>query len=328
MTIDKAEVPTIPPIAEPAASPRWSVMIPTYESAHLAAGAIDSVLKQALPPDDMEIVVVDDASRDDIERVVAERGGRVRLHKQPSNLGVPANLTECIRLSRGQLVHILHGDDMVRPGFYAAMEKGFADPSVGAVWCRQIFMDRDGNWTGVSAIEAPEGRVLHAARFLAERQRIMTPSICVRRSVYEAVGGFHPELRCVEDWEMWVRIAARFAIGHVHEPLAVYRMHAASNTGRNLRDAAEAAYAGKAIDLFAAHLPPSEAGDVVRAARRSAARHALDTGWSLARGGDRSAGRAQAAAALRLSRDPAILLRAVYNLLLGPISPSHPGGPT
>jgi hypothetical protein len=290
-------------------------MIPTYQCASLAEEAIRSVIVQAPAEEAMEIVVVDDASSDGIEEVVARAAGRVRLHKQPSNLGVPANLTESIRLSRGEIVHILHGDDQVRLGFYAAMEPWFAEPSIGVAWCRQIFMDPDGNWIGISPIEALEGTMDNPALFLAERQRIMTPSICVRRSAYEVVGGFHPALRCVEDWEMWVRLAARFRVAHVREPLAVYRMHNRGNTGRNLRDAAEAGFARKSIDLFAAHLPPLRAAAVARAARRSAARHALDTGWALAAQGHKKAARAQFGAALRLSRDPATVLRAGYNLL-------------
>lgn len=309
--------PAIEPVTDGLPRPRWSVMIPTYRCASLAAATIQSVLDQAPPPEEMEIVVVDDASDDDIAEVVARAGPRVRLHRQPRNLGVPANLTACIRLSRGEIVHILHGDDLVRPGFYAAMASWFDDPATGAAWCRQIYMDGDGNWVGVSPLEAPEGRLPDPAVFLAERQRIMTPSIVVRRAAYEAVGGFHPALACVEDWEMWVRIAARFDVAHLREPLAIYRVHDKSNTGRNLRDAAEAAYAGRAIALLTAHLPPGRAAAVARAARRSAARHALNAGWALARQGDPAAARAQIAAALRLSRDPRTLLRAGYNFLGG-----------
>jgi glycosyltransferase involved in cell wall biosynthesis len=284
-------------------------MVPTYNCAHLAAATVESVLAQDPGPDRMEIVVVDDASTDDIAAVVRRFGPRVRLHRQPANLGVPANLTEAIRLARGEIVHVLHGDDQVRPGFYSAMERGFADPAVGATWCRQIFMDRDGQWTGISPIEADEGVLEDAACFLAREQRIMTPSICVRRRVYEVVGGFNPALRCVEDWEMWVRIAARFPIYHVREPLAVYRMHDASNTGRNLSNAREVTYALLAIELFRDSLPPNRAHEVMRAAREAIAGGAVATGYRLLRAGDRRAAIAQARAAARLARSPETIAR-------------------
>jgi glycosyltransferase involved in cell wall biosynthesis len=302
-------IPTIDPVADAIERPRWSVMIPTYNCSHLAAATIESVLAQDPGSPEMEIVVVDDASTDDIEGVVQSFGDRVRLHRQPCNLGVPTNLTEAIRLARGEIVHLLHGDDQVRAGFYAAMDQAFSDPDVGAAWCRQIFMDHEGQWTAISPIEAPEGVIEDVACFLARQQRIMTPSICVRRRVYETVGGFHPALRCVEDWEMWVRIAARFAVYHVREPLAVYRMHDASNTGRNLRNAEEVAYARMAIELFRHSLPPHRAREVMRAAQEATALHAAKTGYRLLRGGDRRAALAQARAALRLGRSPETIAR-------------------
>lgn len=305
--------PPIAAVADGEKRPRWSVMIPTYNCADYAASTIASVLLQAPDPHEMEIVIVDDASEDGIAEVVSRYADRVHLHRQPRNLGVPANLTDCIRLSRGEFVHILHGDDQIRPGFYTAMERGFAEPGVGAVWCRQIYMNRDGEWVGMSPVEAPEGRLKHAARFLAEQQRIMTPSICVRRKAYETVGGFHPELHCVEDWEMWVRIATRFGVYHVREPLAIYRLHDNSNTGRNLKDATETRYAARAIELIAAQLP-ADRTSVRQAARRAVARRALDTGYALARSGDWRTALAQYRAALRLSRSPEILLRWAYNL--------------
>ena len=62
----------------------------------------------------------------------------------------------------------------------------------------------------------------------------MTPCIVVRRSVYEELGGFDNRLVYAEDWEMWVRVAARFPVYYEERPLACYRMHGNSNTGRNL----------------------------------------------------------------------------------------------
>lgn len=306
----------IPRIAAlPGPQPRWSVMIPTFNCADMAGETIASVIVQAPLPDEMEIVVVDDASSDGIADVVARFGGRVRLHRQRHNLGVPTNLTEAIRLSRGQIVHLLHGDDQVLPGFYAAMERAFTNPAIGAAYCRQIFMNQHGDWLGISPLDQEDGLIPDAARFLAQEQRIMTPSICVRRRVYEEVGGFHPLLRCAEDWEMWVRIAARYPIAHLRAPLAVYRTHDASNTGRNIRCAADVAYNGLAIELIAKHLPPGIADAVASQARRTYARSALATADRFTRAGDAQAAFAQLFAAFRLSTAPTVVFRAALTLL-------------
>ena len=102
-------------------------MIPTYNSAPFLAETLTSVLAQDQGPEQMQIEVVDDASEDDPDEVVAAVGrGRVALPRQPNHSGQHHNLATCIRRSRGDIVHLLHGDDLVLPGFYAALERGFA----------------------------------------------------------------------------------------------------------------------------------------------------------------------------------------------------------
>lgn len=291
-------------------------MIPTYNCADQVGETLHSVLRQARPADEMEIVIVDDASTDAIEQVAAHYGDRVRLHRQPHNLGVPDNLTEALRLSRGHIVHLLHGDDQIAPGFYDAMDQAFADAEIGAAYCRQIFIDSNGARTGISPLVRPEaGRLSNALRFLASEQRIMTPSICVRRTAYERLGGFHPALRCAEDWEMWVRIARDYPIAYIPEPLALYRMQDNSNTGRNVRSARDVAFNALAISLIAAHLPPDIVSETTTEARRTYARSAIGTSRTLAREGDVRAAVAQLRAALALDMSPRTLAAALRAIL-------------
>ncbi|MGD9810336.1 MAG: glycosyltransferase [Sphingobium sp.] len=304
--LDRASPPAIEALTG-AARPLWSVMVPTYNCARQAGEALASVVAQAPAVERMEIVVVDDASDDDIEAVVSRFGARVRLHRQPHNLGVPGNLTAAIRLSRGHLIHILHGDDVVEPGFYAAMERAFANEEAGAAFCRYRYIDAQGAETGVGPLEMDDmGQLPDALQRLAGEQRIMTPSICVRREVYERLGGFHPLLRCAEDWEMWVRIARHYPIIYIPEILARYRMQPVSNTGRNVREARDADYNRIAIDLIHRHLPAGIADRVTSRARRTYAYSALGNARMFARQRDVRASLAQFRAAFRLSRSPAV----------------------
>ena len=86
----------------------------------------------------------------------------------------------------------------------------------------------------------------------------MTPCIVVRRSVYEELGGFDDRLACAEDWEMWVRVAARFPVYYEERPVACYRLHDHSNTGRNLRSGLSFDHTRLAIELFADYFEPAE----------------------------------------------------------------------
>ena len=114
---------TVAPLAD-AARPRWSVMIPTYNCGRYLEAALRSVLAQDWGPEAMQIEVVDDHSTaDDPEEMVARLGGgRIAFHRQPENVGVVGNLNTCLQRSRGELVHLLHGDDYVLEGFYRTLD--------------------------------------------------------------------------------------------------------------------------------------------------------------------------------------------------------------
>jgi cellulose synthase/poly-beta-1,6-N-acetylglucosamine synthase-like glycosyltransferase len=183
--------------------PYWSVMIPTYNCAAFLGEALRSVLAQDQGGERMQIEVIDDGSSDDPGAVVSDLGGgRVVFHRQPENVGHIRNFQSCLERSHGRIVHILHGDDAVAPGFYEALEAGFvACPEIGAAFCRTIFMDENGRRGELSEpVLEQAGLVPAAVETLARTQVIMTPSIAVRRVVYERLGGFDSRLECSEDW--------------------------------------------------------------------------------------------------------------------------------
>ena len=221
--------PAIEPV-EGSHRPFWSVMMPTYNGDPRLVAALESVLAQAPGPDEMQIEVVDDRStRGDTGALVERVGeGRVSFFQQPSNVGHPANFNTCIRRARGEVVHILHDDDAVRPGFYAQLGTALRDRrEVGAAFTRSIYADGDGHWRSFSPVErATPGIIDDWLYRIASGQRVTTPSVVVRRSTYEAIGGFDQSITTGgEDWEMWVRIATRFPVWFEPEPLAVYRMN-------------------------------------------------------------------------------------------------------
>ncbi len=131
--------PTIPPVPEGVPRPLWSVMIPTYNSGKYLRETLTSVLVQAPGTDVMQITVVDDHStQDNPAAVVEELGqGRVEFYRQTENVGLSKNFQTCLELSRGKLIHQLHGDDCVRDGFYQKMQRAFSEqPEIGAAFCR------------------------------------------------------------------------------------------------------------------------------------------------------------------------------------------------
>lgn len=298
--------------------PLWSVMIPTYNCANFLRETLASVLAQDPGPETMQIEVVDDASTcDDPEAVVRELGrGRVGFHRQPRNVGHAANFRTCLERSRGHIVHLLHGDDMVAPGFYERLGEGFARaPEAGAAFCRHIYIQADGTRVWESEPEREDAGLLENwLGRIGVRQLIQTPSIAVRREVYERLGFFDPRLSWSEDWEMWVRIARHYPVWYEPGSLAFYRLHEASSTSSKLRSGETLRDVRRAVDIIQAYLPAEDAP----ALRRRSLAHWADDALSvrvpmlLARGETAAAGR-QVAEALRCDRSARTLAK------LGPL---------
>ncbi|GAB4427850.1 MAG: glycosyltransferase [Anaerolineae bacterium] len=263
-------IPAIQPVSATAARPLWSVMIPTYNCADSLRLTLQSVLRQAPGPEQMHIEVVDDCStRDDPEAVVNEIGrGRVKFFRQPQNVGAIANFNSCVQRSTGQLVHILHGDDLVEDGFYRALSGPLRqNPEIGAAFCRQIYIDHLGRPIRTTRLEQPESGIFtRALDVLAVSNRIPPPAIVIRRAVYEQIGGYDLRLFHAADWEMWVRIAAHYPVWYHTEPLALYRVHPGSDTSRLFKTGANMQNRREAIDIFKTYLPPERANGLARRA--------------------------------------------------------------
>ena len=293
----------VPALQKGDARPRWSVMIPTYNCAGHLRETLGSVLMQDPGPAAMQIEVVDDRSAaDDPETVVHELGGtRVGFHRQRRNVGHVENFNTCLRLARGELVHLLHGDDTVEPGFYARMGDLFArHPDLGAAYCRYRIVDDTGTELVIPpADQAAAGPMRDALERIAAHQPIQPPAMVVRRSVYERIGGFDRRLTAAgEDWEMWVRVAAATPIGFEPTVLARYRVHGGSLTGRSLRTGRNIRDLRTAVALYREYLPPAFR-PVTATALDKAARWALTLARRTAAAGDFSASAAQIREAVR-----------------------------
>ncbi len=199
--------------------PAVSVVIPCYRQAEYLRLAIDSVALQRFS--DWELVVVDDGSPDDTAEVAEAQfsrlpGRRLRLIRQ-ENAGLAAARNAGIAATRGRYVLPLDSDDALDPEYLsrtvALLE---ARPEVAiAVTDAALFGVEQGVWR--TEPELPLHRLLTQNRF--------TYCALYRREVWEAVGGYEPNLTAgYEDWDFWIGALERgFKAAHVPEPLFLYR---------------------------------------------------------------------------------------------------------
>jgi glycosyltransferase involved in cell wall biosynthesis len=280
------------------------VVIPVHNCADYLARALPEVVSQLANRDDAEIIVVDDASSDNPAQVVDRLGrGRVRYRPNPQHLGAVGTFNRCIALATGELVHLLHGDDAVLPGFYTAMEQALAEPSVVAAVCR--VRDLDAHSTPLYATRSYRkgtGIWTNALEAFAVSNRVRTPGIVVRRAAYEHVGGYRTDLPHAADWDMWTRLAAQGPIVFVDEVLAVYRRHNTSDSWPRIRTGANVRERVIAIGVVSAYVAPNRRALITRKALAYSVVFATRSALSLVKAGEWTAAGRQAYEAIRCVR--------------------------
>jgi glycosyltransferase involved in cell wall biosynthesis len=246
-------------------------MIPVYNCSKYIAEAIKSVLVQSMPENEMQIEVIDDASTDaDVEAIVTATGsGRVRYFRQKKNVGSLRNFETCINRSYGTFVHILHGDDKVKKGYYEKMGSLFQQyPDAGAAFCRYTYIDENSKKLFDQPAEMRKSGILKDwISRIGERNVIQFAAITVRRDVYEKLGSFYG-LTYGEDWEMWVRIARNFKTAYTPDILAEYRKHTASITGQKFLTGEYLEDLCHSMQLIQKHLPARKKKKILQKSKK------------------------------------------------------------
>jgi len=198
-------------------SRRLTIAIPFYEGPDYLKAAVESV--RAQDRSDWDLLVVDDGHSDQgIEHwLQGLQDPRIAYRRNPENLGMVATWNRCIDQAPGELVTLLHGDDLLQPG-YASLVVGLAGayPEAAAVCCDASIIDAGGRPTfsladAVKPFFRPGGPnplVIQGEPGLRAIMRgnfIMCPTLCYRR---EALGSrrFSPEWKQVQDLDFTSRL--------------------------------------------------------------------------------------------------------------------------
>jgi hypothetical protein len=188
----------------------------------------------------------------------------------------------------------------VFPGFYQSLRSGVEKfPQAGAALCRHAYCDENGHWHRLSILEMPSpGLLQNFVEPLVTAERIACPAIAVRRSTYEQLGGFNPDLKHALDWEMWIRIASKSPFFYEPKILACWRNHAGATTSRQIRSGENIRDIAKAIGIWSSYLPKNDAKRLSVCALQHFAQSALEMAAGLLRQNDFEGSLNQASAAL------------------------------
>lgn len=200
-----------------------AAVIPTYNSSHLIRRALDSVVNQTRPVD--EIIVVDDGSTDDTEQVVSGYSGARYIRQKNSGAALARNAG--IQAAQSEWVAFLDADDEWLPQKTERLTAAAMDNTCGVVYS-DYWLDLSGRRSISQCISAD--KLWPSIRY----RNPFPPSVAmVRRELLVQLGGFRPLSRTgsAEDWELAFRLACVTEFVHVPEPLTVYFVHAANSSG-------------------------------------------------------------------------------------------------
>ncbi len=217
-------------VSEPVLKPRVldeplvSVVIPTYNRADLLPKTIDSVLAQSYQ--NIEIVVADDASTDDTEKVCREYGDKIVYVKREENGNTANALNTGIKASKGDFVCWLSDDDY------------FEDEDKTKIQLEMFEKDADLRLVHSNFyIDWGDGRktLKEVPQFLSQKQAfdfhvggeclINGSTVMFDRRIFKEIGMFNPGYRYLQDTDLWMRALGSVKVGCIHKPLTSNLQH-------------------------------------------------------------------------------------------------------
>lgn len=233
-------------------TPSVSVCVPTYNGVSYLRECFASIRAQTY--EDYEVLIVDDGSTDatlDVCAEYARTDDRVRIERNVQNLGLVGNWNRCVQLARGSWLKFVFQDDLLRPQGLSMLidvatagnvplafgRRGFVFEGETSAKSRALYEENAERIarlfpTGGHADARGFSRVLVnnlAANIIGEPVAVL-----LRRSVFDEVGPFDPDIAVFCDMEYWARVGTRYGLAYTSHAVADFRVHGRSTTARTL----------------------------------------------------------------------------------------------
>lgn len=196
-----------------------SIVLPTYNGSRHLRQSIDSCLAQT--HQDIELIVVDDASTDDTPNIVASYADkRIKYIRHERNKQLPTALNTGFSQACGAYLTWTSDDNLYSKNAIERMVQFLRHEKCGFVYC-DYYEFKDDDLDHLELIRLPE-----KAAF--DRANCVRACFLYLREVQDAVGQYDPETLLCEDYDYWIRVWRKFRLGHLAEPLYFYRRHGAA----------------------------------------------------------------------------------------------------
>lgn len=203
--------------------PTFSVIIPVYNRETLLTQALVSVIEQSLPP--LEIIVADDGSTDNTVQVAEEMLSRSSIDWKVLNLdhsGLAGKVrNRAVQVAKGDWIAFLDSDDLWDKKKLSYQANFIAEnPLLRLVHTREVWQRGDRIISQKKQKHHRQGDIFEDALVKC----IIGPSTTVmKRELFDELGGFDDTIEIAEDYELWLRVTSREAVGYIENPLVTKR---------------------------------------------------------------------------------------------------------
>ncbi len=272
VTVGDYQFPAIPPVPETEAKrPFFSVIIPLYNRKNYLLECLASVLAQWQGEEEMEILVMDNASDPPLfELVNAIGGGIVRYYLNSENIGPRRNFNLGIALSRGQWIHLIPEDEYVLLGYYSHLKEGLegCPDSVGAAFTGYENIDETGKVIFTQNHgKPPRGIYQNWLQRIGVSNPLNPCATIIRRTAHERLGAYDLVNLYTPDWELYKRIASFYDWWCEPEILARYRQHSHNMSSEVFMAGAQGEYYRMGIEISQSYLPAEHCAELTKKSR-------------------------------------------------------------
>jgi glycosyltransferase involved in cell wall biosynthesis len=215
-------------MADAGTTPLISLVLPVYNGARYLPQALDSIFAQSFT--DFELIAVDDCSTDETPAILvdyAARDPRMRVLTNAANSKLPASLNNGFRAARGSWFSWTSDDNVLHPDTLEQLAAEAAADPADILYADFQVIDENGALVRKESVEPPENLLFGNA---------VGCCFLYRREVDRAIGGYDEGLFGVEDYDFWLRAAARgFSFRPIHRELYSYRRHGESLTDKRAK---------------------------------------------------------------------------------------------
>lgn len=223
-------------------NPTFTIAIPVRNGERYLSLAIRSALRQTRPAD--EILILDDHSTDDSAAIArsAEWGDRITYLFNEAPTGFADAWNRAATLASGVYISILHQDDLLHPEYLSTISRSLERfPAVGHFYTASEYIDADGVVTGHPprphvtepvCYTGQEYACAYLNGMLTNRHIHRCPGVTTSRDLLMGLGGYRKEAGHIADDDFFLRVGALTDVIGISRPLARFRNHGESETGK------------------------------------------------------------------------------------------------